>query len=615
MKINILTLIILFMGINVNANNNTSEVTAQIKAMGVGFNNFYKTYQQNQVNGVFSTVGADNSCDFTSIQDAIDNNADEVRIATNMVYNEKMTLTDRDIIIRGGFTTCTDANNNNQSINRSIIDHTGLNLGAIIAISGSNQRSTIVLENLRLTGAASGGIETVVADAEILLNNMRIDNNHLTSGAVGGGIGVFGGDTDFILIDSIISENSAEFGGGILCSGANISFSISGESGVSQNMATGIVLNSDSGKGGGLFVTNGCEIIMYSGTQNTNAQTLIGISGNQAIADGGGIYISQGGNVLLSGHKSTPNGGIDFFGDDSKPVNLNNNISDLNDLGYGGGGAFVVGTDSFLIINGGLIKDNVSSNGGGFFTQNDATLFVTRLEKECWDSDRCNFIQGNIAKNNGNGGAVFNDSGRILITNTYFEDNQAGLGTAIYVKGSFAQGDNRIDVDIFNHNSSPANSLNDKHVIHLESSRMEISHSTFADNDVEEAVVGVDMFSDLRIVTSIIHESAGLAVSGAGANSTVSGCMMVHNITNIAVGRVDDPEFVDRDNRDYHLNPSISPAIDMCSDFAVSAFRDIDFNQRHWDYPNIDNTFGSPMSYSDAGADEVYDIIFKNDFE
>lgn len=615
MKINIFTLIIVFVASNVNANNNTSEVSTQIKTMGVGFKNFYKTYQQRQVNGLFSTVGADNFCDFNSVQDAIDSNADEVRIATNMIYTEKLTLTDREIILRGGFTSCTQANNNNQSPNRSIIDHTGLNLGAIIAISGSNQRSTIVLESLRLTGAASSGIETTAADAEIVLNNMRIDNNHLTTGAAGGGIAAFSGDTDFILIDSIISENSAEFGGGILCSGTNVSFYISGDSGVSQNMATGIVPNSNSGHGGGLFVTDGCELIMYSGTQITNAQTLIGISGNLANEDGGGIYVSQGASVFLSGHRSSPNSGVDFFGDDSKPVNLNNNIADSTNSGKGGGGAFITGTDSFLIITGGLIKDNASTNGGGVFTQNDATLYVTRLENKCWDSDRCVFFQNNIARNNGNGGAIYNLLSRILITNSYFEDNQAGLGTAIYAKHS-STANNRIDVSIFNHNSNPANGLNDKHVISLEGSGMDISHSTFADNDVDEAVIGLDINSALRLVTSIIHEATGLVATKLSSNSIIAGCVMVHNTTNIPLSLQADPEFVDRNNRDYHLNPNLSPAIDMCSDFAVSVFRDIDFNERHWDYPNVDNTFGGlPMSYSDAGADEVYDIIFENGFE
>jgi len=613
MKIKILPITLLFIASYVNAGINIDDMTHKIKTMGNGFNNVYKAHMLNQT--MFATVGADGSCDFNSIQTAINSHVGEVRVATNMVYNDKLVLNDIDIIIRGGFSTCTQANNNVQSSNHSVIDHTGLNLGAIVFISGTGIRNTIVLENLQLTGAESSGIETISADAEILLNNMRIDNNHLAIGAAGGGIAAFSGDTDFILIDSIVSDNSADFGGGINCSGADVSFIISGESGVSQNAAIGTLPNSSSGNGGGLFITDGCEVSIYSGTQNVNAQTMIGISGNQANANGGGFYVSQGAGVLLSGHRSNPNGGVDFYGDDSKPVNLNNNVSDLLNSGTGGGGAYITDTDSFLIITGGLITNNISSNGGGVFNQNDATLFVTRLQKECWDSVRCNFFQNNIAKNNGNGGGIYNLSfSRILITNSYFEDNQAGLGTAIYAKDSGAVDDNRIDVSVFNHNSKASNGLNDRHVISLAAAGMQISHSTFADNNVEEAVIGLDVNSSLRLVTSIVHESAGLVATEPANGSIVAGCMMVHDTTNIPLSLVADPEFVDRNNRDYHLNPNLSPAIDMCSDFAVGLFRDIDFNERHWDYPGIDNTFGNPMSYSDAGADEVYDIIFENGF-
>jgi hypothetical protein len=533
-----------------------------------------------------------------------------------MVYTEKLFINDIDIIIRGGFTTCSQAITNNQSQARSVIDHTGLNYGAIIAVSGSNTRNTILLENLRLTGSASSGIESISADTEVTLINLHIDNNHITSGSGGGGISIISGNTDFMVDNSIIYNNSAEFGGGINCTGSEASLSIMGESGVSQNSANGILSNPNSGNGGGLFITNGCEVIMYSGTKNTNAQTLIGISGNNANADGGGLYVSQGASVFLSGHRSSPNNGLDYFGDDSTPVNLNNNISDLNNSDKGGGGAFITGNNTFLIITGGLIKDNSSFNGGGILTQDNSTLYVTRLENKCWNTVRCGFFQNNITKSNGKGGAIHSDHSKILITNNYFEDNQSDLGTAIFANVGGVD-KLKIDVSIFNHNSKPNNGLNNKHVISLKSSVMEISHSTFADNTVDEAVIGLDASSYLYLYTSIIHESTGLAVSLINPNSIISGCLIVHDGTNIPFGgMVDNPEFIDRNNRDYHLNPNLSPAIDLCSDFAVSLYRDIDFNERHWDYPDIDNsTGGIPMSYSDAGADEVYDIIFENGFE
>jgi len=595
----------------------TNEITEKINNIKPNFSDFYKNYQSNRAVGGVTTVGADGACAFSSIQDAINSGADEIRIATNMIYNDKLILTGMDIVIRGGFSDCTQALMNNQSSNLAIIDHTGLNFGAIIAISGSNQRSSIILENLRLTGAISSGIETTSANAEVLLNNVHIDNNHLTSGAGGGGISINLGDTDFMLVDSIVSQNSAEFGGGINCVGTDASISIRGESGVSQNFANGTLANGISGSGGGAFITAGCEMIVYSGTQDVNAQTLLGISNNQANANGGGVYVSQGGTVLLSGHRSKPTGGMEFFGSDSTPANLNNNVANINNSGDGGGGAYVVDAGSFLIITAGLIKDNISTNGGGLYSKNDGTLFVTRTEKKCWNPDRCSFFQGNIAKDNSNGGAAYNDFGRILFTNSYFEENQAGLGTAIFVKNGGVN-DNRIHGSVFNHNSKSDNGLNDKYVIRLEQSRMEVYHSTFADNNVDEAVFGIKVDASLRLVSSIVHESSGLvATTAASSNSIISGCLIVHDITNIPVGVVADPQFVDRNNRDYHLNVSLSPAIDFCLSQSDVPFGDIDFEPRGWDYPNVNSPFdnGQPLYFYDIGADEVYDIIFINGFE
>jgi len=62
--------------------------------------------QQTLTSGVFSTVGSDGQCGFSSIQAAINAGVDEIRVATNMVYTEKLTLTDVNVNIRGGFADC-----------------------------------------------------------------------------------------------------------------------------------------------------------------------------------------------------------------------------------------------------------------------------------------------------------------------------------------------------------------------------------------------------------------------------------------------------------------------------------------------------------------------------
>ncbi|MBL4774382.1 MAG: hypothetical protein JKX98_12630 [Alcanivoracaceae bacterium] len=58
--------------------------------------------------------------------------------------------------------------------------------------------------------ATSSGIETISADAMVLLRNVLIDNNTLVPGAVAGGVGIFQGKTNLVMIDTIISNNSAK---------------------------------------------------------------------------------------------------------------------------------------------------------------------------------------------------------------------------------------------------------------------------------------------------------------------------------------------------------------------------------------------------------------------
>jgi len=77
---------------------------------------------------------------------------------------------------------------------------------------------------------------------------------------------------------------------------------------------------------------------------------------------------------------------------------------------------------------------------------------------------------------------------------------------------------------------------------------------------------------------------------------------------------IDDPNFIDRNNRDYHLTRGNSSAIDRCGDSNITTpLRDIDFSVRGIDDVNITNV---GVTY-DIGADEVVgnDIIFKNGFE
>ena len=72
----------------------------------------------NRAGDEFVTIGTDAACDFNSalmgIQNVIETGAEEIRVASNGFYQENIDIFNRNVVIRGGFATCADADDNNQ---------------------------------------------------------------------------------------------------------------------------------------------------------------------------------------------------------------------------------------------------------------------------------------------------------------------------------------------------------------------------------------------------------------------------------------------------------------------------------------------------------------------
>ena len=554
----------------------------------------------------FLTVGGDATCDFNtathSIQDAINTGIGEVRIAINGLHDKTTSLDDKNIIIRGGYVDCSAANNDTQTTRTDIFVTNGTTENAI-GITGTNHRSFIELENLNLTGKGASALAIINANANVLLRNVVIQNNDLESGFFGGGVIVTQSSANLNMIDTLIIQNSAPQAGGIFCNGSSASITMSGNSGLSQNATTG--------KGGGAYITGGCHFNFYSGTSNPTELTSTGISANIADEEGGGIYTELGGQVVLNGHKDCSQ---ECIGDDINPISINHNKSNGGASGgERGGGIYMTGSGTKVSVYAGLFSENTSPNGGAIYVNDSASLTVERLSYDCWDNVKCNLFFKN--RSFATGGAIQNDQGFINISSAYFEENLGSTGSVLYAFGSNSH--NNFEGSVFNNNSSTGN---DRFVIRAAvSSNVEISHSTFADNFISNSsVFGITVDSELRLFSTIVHEPDGFVLND-NPGTVVSDCLMVYeektlsgtNSTNIYLN---DPEFVDRENRDYHLDINSSPAIDVCDDSMSSTqFKDIDFDVRGIDDENVIDVNG----FFDLGADEavVNDIIFKNSFE
>ena len=95
-------------------------------------------------------------------------------------------------------------------------------------------------------------------------------------------------------------------------------------------------------------------------------------------------------------------------------------------------------------------------------------------------------------------------------------------------------------------------------------------------------------------------------------------CLLAHDFSTVIVSDSDDiegdPLFVDRVNRDYHLQNN-SPAIDFCFEGISNTDFDVDFQLRGVDNLLVPNFNNEPDNVYDAGAYEYSDIFFKNGFD
>ncbi len=585
--------------------------------------------------GGYISVGADSQCGFSSIQTALNVlvifGASEIRVARNKTYNENLIIEDRDVIITGGYLNCSDMGLPNAiggpGNNQSIIDGGGI--GSVIRIGNTNQRREITLKNLQLTNGntngSGGGLIVDSAGSMLSLKNIDINNNTALSGA---GIAIITGQTDMVLENSRVDNNTAQIAGGIYCSSNLSSVTLINNSGITSNNANGQGNTvQPKGNGGGIYL-DACVFYMYSGS--TDDQT-IGIVSNNASGDGGGIYATNNAVVILGGQELCHLGNC--VGDDINPVNVTANIasSGLGGLVENSGGGIYADLGSSIFMYAALISGNISSNNGGGIFVNGAHLEINQIHKNCWDSRHCNYFVGNITTN---GSALFSFSSDADISSTFFESN-TGASTIFTSDTTNNNKTTRFEGSVFNHN----NNLQLDSVIHgIGPINIEIVHSTFADNVVNESILKItgdfDGNPDLQIHASIFHNPNQLVlthdiVSNYQVNishiiaNEINSLSLNNELVNQAENLIDgplitinDPLFVDSANRNYHLQPN-SPAIDYSFVPPTISINepDIDFQSRGIDKPDVINN--NSLYFYDLGADEFINdnAIFKDSFE
>jgi predicted outer membrane repeat protein len=625
---------IISQSINADSNWELSPQTERTLREALILKSQYLKSKQNKANIGFVTVGSDSSCDFrvgnNKIQNAIDSGANEIRIASNDIYQELVTISSpfANVTLRGGFSSCTAASGNIQSNLESDwaeITRPNGQSASIFTIVGLTSNIKTIFENIKIVGGdgqgstGGGSIRIENTESDVILNNVR-----LTGGfnmATGGGLSVISSNSVVILKNTSIDNNqTSSNGGGIYC---NDFSGMSKFSSIILDTKSAITGNTTLNHGGGAYLDQRCLLSVFSGSSNpfplpknkfdSTVKALgaladnSGVTLNNANGSGGGVYLSGGAGLLVYGSELCIADAC--FGDNTNPANIIGNTSNANNGAPqgSGGGIYATGMNTDVTISAGLIADNkvVFYSGGAIALLNNANLTVNRSGSECWDTVRCNYFSSNTA--NQNGGVIYNDNATANISHAYFEGSRANIGVAIYSTNNAVT---NVDTSVFNHNglSGDVNYFDNALIFATSGADMEMKYVTIADNDVTLGVFRIEnnMGTVLLLSSSIVDDANSgpvIANSGAGSGFIFANCVMAHetNSLNVSNNTVDDPEFVNRINRDYHLS-NTSPAIDYCGVLTTASNKDMDFQSHGWDNPNLSNFIG-PF---DVGADENF---------
>ncbi|GHV29394.1 hypothetical protein AGMMS4952_15070 [Spirochaetia bacterium] len=271
-----------------------------------------------------------------------------------------------------------------------------LNAGKrVIEIVGN---AHIRLENIEISGGniadpdiskgGGGGIlvaaSTTNGAALIAGKGTVIKNNQAQ---VGGGVVVIGKGSSFTLDGGEVRENSsATDGGGILAadsalkiSAGKVDSNTAAVQGGGVSVYTGAVFNFDGGEitgnqaedGGGLHVIG--NAVMQGGK----------ISGNSTPSNGGGVYVNKGGSFtlqkgeILDNKALTAGGGVSVFEGTfvmQDGIIANNNASSATATEGTGGGVFII--QGSFELRGGKITGNTANNSGGGVNANQDSTFT-----------------------------------------------------------------------------------------------------------------------------------------------------------------------------------------------------------------------------------------------
>jgi len=546
------------------------------------------------------TVGGDGPgiCDAANIPAAIAlakaNPPHVVHVTRSTAYSaQAITIDSQDLLIVGGFTSCSDFS---EPSVHTTISGAGNGGQSVFTVTGI---SHVTLSHLTISDAPSplkGGGINVLGAGSLDLADVTVSNNQATSG---GGIYVStsGGDETLTLNDNVlIQDNSAGSfgdGGGIYLAGtAHLLMSGSGTQ-VSTNHA-------DSGFGGGIYAIGPAQADIGAPGIGTH-----GAIYNNTADSGAGIFIEGGGSAGLAASVTL------FTTDPAHPVFLDSNVS------FGSGSALFVNTNGAPAIaclfdvrisgNSAPIGSVLSSSGQVYMNTNPGGVCnsaALAAAVRCTPGPGCNEISGNTDSNPQQGvGLISTNGGTLQMDRVIFR----GLNTSVHAIASDGQSMPLVSNCLISGNHFS------QELIDVTGSDFTLDGCTVANNTVDSHFlfkVETGNAHHFVLTNSIIAEAANYKTfNNAGGDGILEAHYdLLSDTSTVSQGDhffYADPQFLDAD---YHLQPT-SPAID----FAPAAGGvDVDGNPR-------DVVVYDDITPRDIGAQEyqigVPDRFFADGFE
>ena len=349
-----------------------------------------------ELNGLTITGGRDTAADGSGLGGGILNDGSRLTInnslVTGNVSNDGGGIQNRD----GGVLLLENSVVSNNRSEDSVINHGNgggiMNLRGTLIVMNSQVNDNVADRNTAappfFTGALGGGIVSIGSGVAGVVHSTTIINSSLSGNSADGGgggiaIGSLGASSGTLtVINSTITDNTAaeldpvpdgprlERGGGILAVGI---FGGTNDVTLINSRVTG---NQAHKNGGGIASAE-----IFGGLNNL---TLINsrVADNNAGLNGGGIAIESPGTLTLYNSRVTDNesgtdgGGIWIVNAQSSAVIVNSWIS-RNSTGHDGGGIWNAGQATLLWSR---IEDNAAgNNGGGVLNEGDLDLIFSRI--------------------------------------------------------------------------------------------------------------------------------------------------------------------------------------------------------------------------------------------